>query len=780
MIEAIRNIGEYALKDNITLDTFLKGICEKVKETVQNKKGDIIKQHVVFLNFDTKSKKIEVEFEQVNAGGKDSGKEYLWLGNNPGAKEQIFLTTNNPIYILTNTLSNLKKRTGPGEFKFVLERILDGFYTDEYVVDPSKFDLINQKTIDITKSLHSIEKSLIYIKTKEEIIEKIIKLKGICSKIEVKFDISSRGNINELKEQAMSKCKELMKLNIKERLVKKYKEDIIKRSKSQTNKRESLLTNDLLDEKFISRNEVSIFTIKLDGELLCNSEEYKKIIFDEKINNLFNINHKNYKSNLKSKGICSICEKNNILTTSNATNLKFKFYMTDKIGFSSNLDGQFTKNYNICKECYQYLMVGENFINSNLSVPIGSLNAYIIPHFIFKLDSLDIEEFSKYIKYSTNSIANLNSISIFQDKLLKYRDYELKKNDFIINYLFYYNPAGSSEFKILKLIKDIPPRRLDLIKRVEEEISNLSNEYYEENTYLKVDLNQIWESIPIKKGEKSSYYSGYSRYLNIIDAIFSDKRIDYNFLINQFIETIRIIKFKREGYNIRIKQDFIDKILILNFLLLFFNKLKLLGGINMMNKNCETSLYEIEELIPKEILDYWRNIEIYNDKSKQALFLIGYLMGEIGYAQSVKDIKNKPILNKINFQGMGEEKLVKLANDILEKLKQFDKLHYNEGIYSAVKLLMDNNIKKWNLSNQENVFYTLSGYAFLNYLIRKRSKESKESFYEELERKSVLIEQIKENGGNVEEDEIILYEAKNLAENRKYSEARKLLDRIKI
>lgn len=777
MIEAIKQVGEYALEGNLTNDSFLNGICLKVPEERADRE-----QHVVFLNFNTQTKKIEIDFEKVNAGGKDSGKEYLWVGNNPGAKEQIFLTTDSPIYLFTKALPNLKKKVH-GDFKTNIEQILNEFF-NEGIVDPSKFDLLNEKVKDLRSDLNVVKKDVMSLNTKKDINEKIKELKSICGEMDIKCDLSSKGDIKKVKERVVSKCEELMNSNIEEKLVKKYKEDISRRMKPQGNKRESLLTTDLLSIKSISRDKVSIYTVRFDGDLLASNQEYKDIVYYEKINSLFDVKHKTYKKNLTLEGKCSICEKNDLLTTSNATNLDFKFYMTDKLGFSSNLDGKFTKNYNICKECYQYLMIGENFIDGNLSTRIGGLNTYVIPHFIFKVDNLDIKKFSNYVKLSTNSITNLKSLKDFQKELGKFRDYETEKNNFIVNYLFYHSPPGSSEFKLLKLIKDVPPRRLDIIRGKEEEISNLVDDNYGGNNALKVNLDKTWGCIPIKKvKDKKTKPIGISRYLIILDAIFSDRKIDYNFLINQFTETIRIIKFEREGYNIWTKQDFTNKILQLNFLLLLFSKLKVLGGLDMSEMS-NTNIGEVGEgMLPKEILDYWSDVVLYEEEQKRALFLLGYLVGEIGNAQSATGHKKKPILDKINFQGMGTDKLRRLANDVLEKLRQNKGsdgktlLEHNEDRYSVLKLLMDNNIANWNLSNQENVFYTLSGYAFSNYLVRKRSKDK---YFEELKKVSEYIEKANEEDKDTEEEETILEEVRELGENYKYFEARKLLKKIEI
>lgn len=785
MIEAIKRIGEYIIEKegitDLTEDSFLKGICRSLPETKTNNKNrnKPFNQYVVFLNFNTQTKKIELDFETINAEGKDSGREYLWVGNNSGRKEQIFFTTDNPVYLFTKTLSNIKKRLN-GNLKSDLQQIIEEFFIDmddNYIINPSKFDFFEKKVESIKDKTFSIKNDVTTLNSKKDISNTIIELKKICKELDIKCNFSSSDNINDIKAGIKIKCDELLESDIEGRLIIRYQNDILKRMKPQGNKRESLLSDDFLGSKSLSKDNVSIYTVKLNGKHLVNRQEYTDRIYNEKISCLFDKDNKNYKTNLESDGICSICGELKA-TTSNTTNIDFKFYNNDKLGFSSNLDGKFTKNYNICKNCYQYLMIAENFIGGlvspNLRTRIGGLNAYIIPHFVYKVDELDINKFSEDIQSSTNSIISLKSLEDFHKKLEDFREYEAEKNNFIINYLFY--QKSKSEFKILKLIKDVTPSRLDCIRKQEQEISNLVDDKYGRDKNLKIDLEQIWGCIPIKNDNSST-----SRYLSVIDSIFSGNKIDYNFLINQFTETIRIIKFERYGYNIwnkdgRYQPDFTNKILQLNFLLLFFKKLDILGGVNMNKANNMVSV-EVEELLPKEILDYWNGIEIYNDEHKKALFSLGYLIGVVGYKQSNAGHKKKPILNKINFQGMGPEKLIRLSNDVLEKLRQYDKLQYNESIYSAIKLLMDRNISQWKLSNQENVFYVLSGYAFSNYMMRKRSKDK---YFEELNEKTEYIRKAKDEGKNTEKEDVILKDVIELGNEYKYSNARKLLENIKI
>jgi len=188
-------------------------------------------------------------------------------------------------------------------------------------------------------------------------------------------------------------------------------------------------------------------------------------------------------------------------------------------------------------------------------------------------------------------------------------------------------------------------------------------------------------------------------------------------------------------------------------------------------------------MLPNEIMEYWSKVVLYEDEQKRALFLLGYLVGEIGSAQSGSGHKNKPILDKINFQGMGLEKLIRLSDEVFEKLRQYKSgggkslLEYNEDTYAVLKLLIDNNIIKWTLSNQENVFYTLSGYAFSNYLVRKRSKDK---YNEEYKKRAIYVEEAEQEGKNVKEEKRLLDEARELAQNYKYREARQVLEKIEI
>lgn len=649
MIEAIREIGEYSNRD-FGEKAFLENISIKIPDEKKNKKGQRIKQHVVLFDFDLASQKIKCNFEEVR---EDSGKKLFWIGNNPANRPQIFVTSNVFSYIFGNTLSNITQKVRE-PMKSDLQKILDTFFYNDETIYRVKFDKLS--------CLDDEKQSLFAEKIK--IIET---------------------NLSSTKSKDGPK-----------RFSKKYLEELNK-----------IVLNSL--EPSLEIDEVSVYSLRYNGSLLCSRDEYQKMLQNEKLDCLFDINNKNYKKNLIIRGNCSLCNKKELPTTSNATNISFKYYITDKRGFSSDLDGKFTRNFNICKKCYADLLSGERFIDNNLKTFLGGISCYVIPTLLFKNPNLNYVKFSEYISYKNNTLLNLISDLEFENELKEFREFEDEKNNFVINYLFY--RKGKSDFKIIKLIKDVPPSRLDVIFNTQLEISSLVEKHFSsQKKFLDISLKGIYYTIPTGKKDRS-----HSKFLETIDAIFSAKSIDYLFLIEQYTEVLRIIFHKREGYNISPKSWLEMKALQLNFALLFFKKLKLLRGLTMEKDS------EIES-IPAEIKEFWEDIGVY-DNPRKTLFLLGYMVGNIGNSQYHSGHKTKPILNKINFQGMTVQSILRLTNEVFEKMIQYKILKYNELLFYQFKKMIDTFSQNWPLTNQENIFYILSGYSFATYQVISKGDE---------------------------------------------------------
>jgi len=96
---------------------------------------------------------------------------------------------------------------------------------------------------------------------------------------------------------------------------------------------------------------------------------------------------------------------------------------------------------------------------------------------------------------------------------------------------------------------------------------------------------------------------------------------------------------------------------------------------------------------------------------QKSLYWLGRMIGKVGTAQYNKGHKQKPVLNKINYNGMDFAKIQRLYVDVFELATQYK-------IANEISFLSNNfsqnfpaNEKLWKLSPQESVFYILSGYS---------------------------------------------------------------------
>lgn len=652
MIEAIREIGKRILvnESGQLLDNLIR---EDLPTEVKDKK-----QHLVIINYKIFDKAIEIDFEEIKD---DTAQRYLWLGDAPGNDAQIYFTTKNLKYLLSQTIPNLIEKSSEKNFHSLLREALKEMFFDLEFSGRDRY-LLNWEKVKIFG---------------KEI--------GI-------FDETD----NKLKKEYNERGKDI--------------------APKLLNAIESKILDYIKSEKQLTKKEISLYTLKINDQLMVENREYQEIVLKEKIDSLFETSEKK---------VCSCCGENKPVTDRPEfakAKSALGYYMTDKVGYSSELSGQFTKNFILCKDCYKEFLVGETFVRNKFHSNIGGLDLYIIPKFIFSVSftSDKLSKWAEYIQDTFNSAKSFAGLDQFTSKLEQYREFESSKNNFILNLLFY--ESGQRNIKVLKLIKDVPPTRLETLRKTESAIEDISNRLLNLSNQWAIDFQSIYFLIPLKKTKKEKGFSiEYRKILDLYDAMFSGKSVSYVFLIKQFVELAQVYRFKKFfAYNIGTPQNpdigLVYAILKANLLLLYLKKLNLLKGGVEMN-------YDSLRLDDK-MKDFLK--EMGYDEPKSALFLLGYLIGEVGNAQYVKG-SSKPILGKITFQGMNSNKLIRLVNEVFEKLIEYKKLSFNEVIFSEAKKILDIGMQNWPLSEQENVFYVLSGYAYATHqAIRASSQKGDE------------------------------------------------------
>jgi len=193
--------------------------------------------------------------------------------------------------------------------------------------------------------------------------------------------------------------------------------------------------------------------------------------------------------------------------------------------------------------------------------------------------------------------------------------------------------------------------------------------------------------------------------------LLGEQPVNYVFLIRQFLALAAIFHTGNfTGTNISPPQAGYEelemgrRILQANLLLKFLREENLLEGGWPLPVDCALEgLHEAMQVYLRE-MDY--------NGPATALFLLGYLMNQVGREQVEAGYKQKPVLEKLNYAGMPWLKVVRLSNIVFDQLRQYDILRYNEGNFAVMKKLFDAHREQWSFSPEENVFYILSGYAY--------------------------------------------------------------------
>ncbi|OBR96933.1 CRISPR-associated protein (cas_TM1802) [Clostridium ragsdalei P11] len=456
----------------------------------------------------------------------------------------------------------------------------------------------------------------------------------------------------------------------------------------------------------IKKDEIGLYTILVDGTPLSDFKEYRQAILKSKQGN---------KSSKKIKGFCSMCGSSENLT-SDLSRMKIKYYTTNQIIFASELKS-YDKNMLLCSNCLNKLTSGENYIKNKLNTRLVGFTVYLIPHFIVgsPMNKKDLDKVSDNIQYSFNTVKNLTGVDDLKTEIQNIVDMRNGDTYFLINIMFY--KKSNQATKIQKLIKDVNPSVFQKIMDNYYTVAKLGRKIMGINYKLNIDLQTFYFMTPVRL--KNSEPMNYRKLLQMYDAILTQRSLKLDEFIRGVISCAKIEFFDEEGYNVNGKSGIYNTILKANFCIKF---LEYMGCIE------EGEKMDISNLKVKDDLKVYI-LNMGYDEQQSAMFLLGCLIGEIGNAQYKRMGEDrKPILNKLNFGGVDKNKVIRLTNEVFNKLIQEKIRKYNEVTFSECKRLMDANKNLWKLNKHENLFYILSGYSYdtTKAMLNKGGKENEQ------------------------------------------------------
>lgn len=457
--------------------------------------------------------------------------------------------------------------------------------------------------------------------------------------------------------------------------------------------------------------EAALWTVLYNGAPLVSDPDYAKVLLRDKEGAV----------DKGEPGVCSVCGTADRPVAWDFAQLNFlKYYITDKLGAALGLvEEGFTRNFQACKDCFQGLLRAESFAQQNLNLKVGPLSFLVLPAFLREvgLTRADLEAWAERLQVRVGVLAD---ISRWVEKIGGRGGLESELLDFLedlalpfdnaalLNFLFY--RKSKSEFRVLALVKDVAPSRITRLVEHSHRLANQAAALLGPDRWW-LDLTNIYYLIPLHKDARGVELKEYKKLLHIYTGLLTSAPLDRAFLIREFVALVRVYQTDNyTGTNVpQPKADFKDwewtrRLLQANLFLQFLREENLLRGGSFLNEPLT-----VREL-PEDIRRYLEAMAYSEEEA--ALFLLGYLLNQVGQKQRDRGYENKPVLEKVNYNGMSWTKVVRLANILVDQLRQHDIFRYNEGLFAAMKKLLDARRHNWSLSPEENVFYILSGYAY--------------------------------------------------------------------
>lgn len=373
-----------------------------------------------------------------------------------------------------------------------------------------------------------------------------------------------------------------------------------------------------------------------------------------------------------------------------------KIFTTTTINSSRDINqSNYKDNYAVCRECYANLMKGEKYINNNLTTRIAGERAFIIPEGV--LGEFDYQ-YLKRLKKEVDMCFNPYNASEFMESIAAEFELENEKEGYY-NLNFVINKTDGNSVNILEVLEDIPNF---YFQRVNLSIRQNARAFGEN-----MNLGSIYDLIPVKTS-KTKEQLNIRRVLSVYKSIFNRQKLENNMIFSYACENLE--ESISKGKEFDAKETVFKYIALLKA----FQELKLLerqefieGGIPKVKIEAGMNESTIEGM------EVFLAENGFNSEASAAFYL-GVLVKSVANAQYAKNHKSKPILNKIRFQGMNKNEIVELYTDIVEKLRQYEKMTiFNEMLMKNFHLNFGNINGKWEHRDQDNVFYIMSGYAYM-------------------------------------------------------------------
>jgi CRISPR-associated protein Csh1 len=417
---------------------------------------------------------------------------------------------------------------------------------------------------------------------------------------------------------------------------------------------------------------------------------------------------------------CSLCRetKETLFGLANV----FPFYTIDKKGYIS---GGFKyerawMNFPVCPDCSILLELGRKYLDDKLTFSFKGLNYYLIPNTIFP-DQLEnaLKKLEGLNKLKNSRFADRYLAE--EERILIRAGRELKENSISFELVFF--EKSNSALNILLDVQDVMPSRL---RKIYETLSEVNEEEIFKRFYLKQDKHhQIFINFDfVRTIFPRNTHNGY--FLETINDIISDKKIDYIFLLRPIVEYIteafnRLDKEKEE----KNKDSYFSATLKAFSFLHYLNRMNLIrDGKEATPVARKSNVWKREDYESERDMfeDFFKTYEDFFDlPEKKICFLEGYLTKKLLNIQYARE-ESTPFLARLKGLKLTRKDIERLLPEIQNKLNEYDANYYRE----TEELISSYFLKAgslWIIPDLDVPFYFSLGMNMASLFITKKEKE---------------------------------------------------------
>lgn len=453
--------------------------------------------------------------------------------------------------------------------------------------------------------------------------------------------------------------------------------------------------------------------------LISNLEGYEDFMRDKFLNRGGN------SSTQKKRQVCyasgKVYEDVAEIAFSNRYSLNKMFVTTTRNFASSFSADSFNLNYQASGEIQKYLERGSDYVLKNHTVLIAEVNHCILPQ-VFSQSKID----------ETALLTKLSKRSELLFRPQEYKDLSTQIEDaepdvYWIDFLGF--ESDGNYFKTINYIKDVSKthfnRLLKTFQQVHREFKNVAGIEWDkvmsrgkDSSPMSLNFQIIYSLIPLRKDKEKK-----NEALVHFKAILEQRKLDPNKLFGHYRELVLCHRFHRyKSYtNIYAPETIKDKtshfdFAVRNATYQYHAIFQVLNRLNLLKDmeetiNTDTSAPEGNESYQEKLEAFFTKMR-YKEPHK-AMFYLGRSLSGIASAQVQAKHANKPILEKVNYNGMDVRSILKLYKELREKVKQYAKFNTFNYVEPSLRRFDERfQPENWELGPEEALFYLFAGYSF--------------------------------------------------------------------